>query len=137
MHVTDAVDYVAKRFVYKEDPKSWWPDYWFVMKEKDGKMYGDCDDFAVTVLWLVCKRNLLKFFWHVLFTHKHKVYRVRSNNSSTYNHLIGRVDDYWFDNWTLKALDKETFFKKTGHKMPEKAWVFGFIYHLIFGYFKR
>ena len=113
MDVKQAVRDVASKFVYRED-KRIIVDHWSVMKERDGKLYGDCDDFALTVIWKTCDENILKFFWYVMILHKHRIYHAKTHDGA--GHAYGYADGLYFDNWTLEALPKEEFFAKTKHR---------------------
>ena len=67
MNIKTAVYYVASKFNYLADKKLYIGDGWFVMPERNQKMFGDCDDFAITSLWLACDENIFKFILNVLF----------------------------------------------------------------------
>lgn len=109
----DAVKYVSERFHYRRDPKLL--DYWFVMKEREGKMIGDCDDFAVTSIWKICNENLLTFIWNVFIIHRYRIYFGRTPTGE--KHAIGYANGLWFDNWSREALSKDEFLKRTNHKI--------------------
>ena len=116
MNIEKNVSEIAAKFVYLSDKKSVLGDFWFVMKSQEGgTLYGDCDDFSISALWLECDRNLWKFIWNVIILHRYKLYRCKTTSGEY--HVIGRVGDLWFDNWTLSAVDKETFFARTKHKI--------------------
>lgn len=113
MDIKEAVKEVALRFEYKEDNK--FIDTWSVMREKRGKLKGDCDDFALTCVWYACDRNIFKFIWHVLILHRYRFYKCKTYKGV--NHLIGYAQGKWFDNWTLEALDKDQFLVRTQHQV--------------------
>ena len=139
MLLEDAVSYVSQKFHYKRDKKPFLDlfDHWFIMKERDGKFYGDCEDYSLTVLWFLCDKSLLKFIWYVLILHRYKLYRLFTISGEA--HIVGKVGDLWFDNWTLKAMPKAEFFKYTGHNEPTKdlVTVIGMLYPLLVGLFTR
>lgn len=113
-NIKECVDFVASKFSYKYD-KKFFIDQWFVMKDKDGKFHGDCDDFTITVLWYYYGCSLLSFVWNVLIARNAKVYKLTAANGEP--HLVGNIGDIWFDNWSLKALPKEEFFMITKHNL--------------------
>lgn len=113
MIITDAVNYVGKRFQYRNDPKFF--DYWFVMREIDGIMKGDCDDFAITSIWKACDENIFKFIMKVFILHQYRIYFAKTVNKQ--KHAVGYAQGLWFDNWTKQALPKQEFLNKTGHKI--------------------
>lgn len=113
MNIVDAVKYVREKFIYRTDPKIL--DYWTVMPERNGRMLGDCDDFAITAIWLTCDRNLFKFIVNVMLLHKYRFYFAKTRTGE--RHLVGYASGLYFDNWTKSALSKEEFLAKTGHKI--------------------
>lgn len=116
MDIKSSVEFVSKRFEYMYDKKMLFSDAWFVMPERsDGKLRGDCDDFALTCIWLTCDKNILKFIWYVLILHKYRLYFSKTKNGE--NHIVGYVKGYWFDNWSMEALSKQEFLEKTKHKI--------------------
>jgi len=115
MNVVEAVNYVSTRFKYLADKKLIYGDAWFVMDERDGVMRGDCDDFAITCLWLICDRNTFKFIWNVLILHRYRIYFCLTPNGG--RHAIGYASGLWFDNWSLSALPKKDFIEKTKHRI--------------------
>lgn len=120
MILDDALEHVSDRFVYQLD-KALLTDAWFVMREQDGKMYGDCEDFALTVFWFMSGRSLFTFLWNVLITGNYELHFVKCNGSSTVNHCVGCYYQNWFDNWTKNEMNASYFFDKTKHVHVKKA----------------
>lgn len=114
MDIKEAVNYVAKRFRYKADRFKLF-DWWFVMRERDGIMEGDCDDFAITSIWRACDCDIMTFLIDVVIFHKYKVHFAKTQTGG--KHAVGSYGDYWFDNWTKEAVTKEEFIKRTGHSI--------------------
>ena len=54
---------LRERFVYKADGKL---DSWRVFSKGDKVWAGDCDDYAVTALWLLSKEDKSTFWWNLL-----------------------------------------------------------------------
>jgi len=52
---------LRKRFKYRKDDTNKWK----VMDAEKGPLYGDCEDFAVTALWILSDRSWTKFWWKV------------------------------------------------------------------------
>jgi hypothetical protein len=113
MNIKEAVSYVGSRFRYKRDPHLF--DHWYIMKERDGVMQGDCEDFSLTSFWKACDENFLKFFLKVFVLHQYRIYFSKTKNGE--KHAIGYADGLWFDNWTREALSEEEFLRRTGHKI--------------------
>lgn len=109
MRVEDAVKLVSEKFVYKSDPKIL--DYWFIMRDQNGKYYGDCEDFSLTVIYHVCDENLLKFLFYVFILHKYRLYFGTTINDE--KHAIGYAQGLFFDNISKEALPQDEFLNKT------------------------
>lgn len=122
---------VNQRFQYRSDPKNFFTDVWFVMKDQQGVMCGDCDDYVITVLWLLCG-GFWQFVWNVLILHRYRLHRVKTHTGEY--HVVAQVGDAWFDNWTQLAMSKEMFFDYTGHQYV--MWYLSpiTIWFLIWGY---
>ncbi len=80
-------------------------------------MRGDCDDFALTSIWKCCDSSLLKFILNVMILHKYRLYHCWAEGKSWQGHMVGYAQGKWFDNWGKKAMDKETFLARNGHKI--------------------
>lgn len=113
MNIADAVSIVGNRFVYTPDKISLF-DSWSVMKDHDGKMFGDCDNFALTAIWYACDRSIWKFILYVLILHKYRFWFCMTEDGE--KHVVGYAQGKYFDNFTYKALDKESFFSRTKHR---------------------
>ena len=85
-------------------------DHWRIMKEPP--YLGDCEDYALTVLWLICNKSMWKFWW-CLISGKAQIRRVITHNGG--GHAILRYGDMWIDNWTKKFVKWEEM-EKLGHK---------------------
>lgn len=51
----------AGRFRYRAEARDRWS-----LLDGPGLVRGDCEDFALTVAWIVCGRSWWRFFWAVL-----------------------------------------------------------------------
>jgi hypothetical protein len=123
---------VGAMFVYTSEPKSF-IDPWFVMPVKGGKMYGDCDDYAITVLYRTL--GFWGFVWRVLIKHDAKV--MFGYTRSGEGHAIGVLDGLWFDNFSLKAIPKDKFLAETGHRVVSQYYAHKIIPKLMYGFFRR
>lgn len=52
---------LAENFVYTSEVK----DRWTIMEYRSGKLYGDCDDYALTALYIIADKNM-ETFWKYL-----------------------------------------------------------------------
>lgn len=73
--MTDALSDLLRRFRYTHDAR----DRWTIMDNPTGPLRGDCEDFALTALWLLCGKSRARMHWWVL-TGKAAIWHVRSGN---------------------------------------------------------
>ena len=111
------VQTVGRKFLFTPDKKIMFGliDYWMVMKEQNDTLSGDCDDFAMTVLWERCDRDLLSFIVNVVILHRFRMYFAMTKTGE--RHIIGYADGIYFDNWTRVAFPRKEFLDKTEHKI--------------------
>lgn len=81
------------RFIYKAD--KW--DTWTVLKNESGPLYGDCDDFALTALWIEAKGSWLRILWLVA-TFQAMLWYTRSPNGEGH-YMLWMKGKGWIDNW--------------------------------------
>jgi hypothetical protein len=133
--VIDIVDEINKDFVYTRDHR--WFDAWTIMKrQSDGKFYGDCEDFALTVIWRLCNRNVLVFIFNFLLLGRYNIWLGRWRGEG---HAIGFAHGLFFDNTVGKATDKSTMSKEVTLWFPlitPLAW-FILVPKLILGLLKK
>jgi hypothetical protein len=113
MNLNTAVEQVSSKFVYQADTIKRF-DSWRVMKLTDGIFKGDCDDFVITVLWYTSGKSLWRFLFHLLITHKYKVYNVSTSDGEP--HIVASYKNQWFDNFTMAPFARDAFFQTTKHK---------------------
>jgi len=85
-------------------------EYWQIMK--DHPYVGDCEDYALTLLYLISGKSMWKF-WFYLITGKAQIRRVTTKNGG--GHAVLRFGNMWADNWTKKFVTWEEM-AKLGHK---------------------
>ena len=85
-------------------------EYWQIMK--DHPYVGDCEDYALTLLYLISGKSMWKF-WFYLITGKAQIRRVITKNGG--GHAVLRFGNMWVDNWTKKFVSWEEM-AKLGHK---------------------
>tara|TARA_B100002019_G_scaffold237890_1_gene212823 strand:+ start:638 stop:1039 length:402 start_codon:yes stop_codon:yes gene_type:complete len=91
-------------------------DYWKVMKKPPYE--GDCEDYALTMLYLISGKSWLKF-WMYLFTFRAKLCLVTTKNGQ--GHGVLKFRKMYIDNWTKKFVTKEEM-EAIGHKFH--SWRF-------------
>ena len=85
-------------------------EHWKIMKEHPH--VGDCEDYALTLLYLISGKSMWKFWWY-LCTGKAQIRRVITKNGG--GHAVLRFGDQWADNWTKKFVPWSEM-EKLGHK---------------------
>lgn len=94
---------LANNFGYKSDGKL---DNWRIMDPDN--YVGDCDDYAVTALYLECNKSLLKFWW-MLITFQAIFWFTKSPAGGGHLVLWVRGEGY-IDNWANRLYrPKEEF----------------------------
>ena len=79
---------------------------------KEHPYVGDCEDYALTLLYLISGKSMWKF-WFYLITGKAQIRRVTTKNGG--GHAVLRFGKHWADNWTKKFVEWEEM-EKLGHK---------------------
>lgn len=92
IHREVVADDLAARFIWKRDKV----DGWRILSAPTGALFGDCDDFAVTALWMVEGRSLWRFWW-ALFTFRAVIWVVKGRSFASHVVLWHR-DHGWIDN---------------------------------------
>jgi hypothetical protein len=101
------LEYLAKNFEYKADGKL---DNWRIMSKDNLK--GDCDDYAVTSLYVLSNHSLIKFWFNILIFRAIFWYTKSPTGGP---HLVLQFKDKYIDNWDKKLLPKSEF-DKAGYK---------------------
>ena len=98
-------------YSYKYDPEG--RDMWRVLKlDKLGMYRGDCEDYALSVLYyVICKESWLKFWW-MLFTFQAEICGCETKGGG---HAVLRYGDMYIDNWTQNWVSKAQM-EELGHK---------------------
>lgn len=95
---------------YKYDPDG--RDLWRVIKPVEEVYRGDCEDYALSVLYyVVCKESWLKFWW-MLFTFSAEICGCKTEAGG---HAVLRVGNMYIDNWTKEWVDR-AHMESLGHK---------------------
>ena len=79
MNKMEAVQKVNSLFEYQFDKDQYnVADYWRVLDVNAEKDQGDCEDYALTVGWLLAGQSRLKFTWMIL-TKKIKIQNTKKS----------------------------------------------------------
>jgi hypothetical protein len=94
-------------------------DAWVIIRNEDenGQFVGDCEDYALSLLWRLCDKSDLKLWW-MLFTHQAGICGVGSSKTKM-NHAVLKYKGEYCDNWTRKFGPKSEI---------EKNHTFHFLY---------
>lgn len=90
-----ALETLNKRFRYTADGVV---DRWTFLSDRNG-WRGDCEDYALTLSWLV-SGSVWKFIWN-LITFQHLFWFVVLPNRTT--HMIVKIDGSYYDNIQQRA----------------------------------
>ncbi len=112
--VIQAVKQVSAKFQWVKDRRIYIGDTWSVLDTSHNRIFGDCDNFTLTCLWLICKQSIWLFIWNVLVLHKYRIYYCRTSIGEP--HVVGYAEGLWFDNFSKEALPEHEFFNETKHK---------------------
>lgn len=109
------LEHLNEYWAYKYDVDQYAvKEYWQIMKEPP--YIGDCEDYALTLLWLISGKSMWKF-WFNLLTFRAQIRHVRNDGG----HAVLRYGNMYADNWTLKFVEWEEM-EKLGHK--KVLWFF-------------
>jgi predicted transglutaminase-like cysteine proteinase len=111
MIAEQAIKTLNSKFKYKADPFRWF-DHWRVMVNDGDVWYGDCEDYSLTLAWLVSDQSLIKFIWN-LVTFRVLLWFVKSPNGE--GHGIIKIDGLYYDNIQKKGCSKDQL-KAKGYK---------------------
>lgn len=87
------IDELTRRFVYKADKR----DKWTVLNAESGPLKGDCDDFALTALWIEAGGSWLRILWMVLTFQACMWFTISPKGGGHY--MLWRRGKGWIDNW--------------------------------------
>lgn len=104
---------LATGFTYQSDGKY---DSWRILDASD--LRGDCDDFAVTALY-ISTGSLIKFWYELIFGSA-KVHMVTTASGG--GHAVLEYKGVYIDNWTLAWVPREYMEVVLGHQF--KSWMF-------------
>mgnify|MGYP000035298331 CR=1 FL=1 len=103
------LDDLNARFVYKGESSR--IDNWRILKG-DGRIEGDCEDYALTLIWLMEGRSLFRF-WLAIFLFKYRIWHCASPRGV--GHAIIFHDGKWIDNIQRRWVAAEP--KSLGYKL--------------------
>jgi len=107
-----AVDVVNNLFVYEYDKVQYnASDYWRILDVTAEKDEGDCEDYALTVAWLLADQSRWNFL-KMLFTKKFRICFVNVTVDDVVGgHAVLEYDGKIVDNWKRKWTTRSTYEK--------------------------
>ena len=97
---------ITDRFIYTSDVGA---DRWRIMyRDDEGKLKGDCEDYALTVLFRISRSSKIRF-WFYLITFQAVIWHCVTSNGTQHAQLWFRGQ--WIDNIN------PTWSKKHRHKL--------------------
>jgi hypothetical protein len=117
MELKQALDILNSKFVYKRDHKYF--DSWKIL-HGEGSWEGDCEDYSLTLMWMLSGQSVIKFFWNII-TFKYLMWFVKTNGTG---HAIVKIDELYYDNIQKRGVTKEHLIK-SGYK---------FVFPMLFPY---
>jgi predicted transglutaminase-like cysteine proteinase len=101
------LEYLAEHFEYTSDGKL---DNWRIMPQDNLK--GDCDDYALTALYILSDHSIVKFWWNLLTFNAILWYTYTPSGEP---HLVLQIGDLYIDNGRRKLCTVNQF-KSDGYK---------------------
>lgn len=107
-------------------------DAWKIIYAKNtkGKYVGDCEDYALSILWRLSGESKLKMWW-LLLTHQAGICLVGPSKWKV-SHAVLRYKGDYVDNWTRKFGPKSAIEKNhTFHIFYGYGWAYVTAIHMI------
>jgi hypothetical protein len=79
-------------------------DPWFIMKKVDGKYRGDCDDFALTAIWHICKKNIFLFILNFMILNRYHIWYAKIGNDG---HAVAYAKGKFFENRYARLMSRQ------------------------------
>jgi len=111
MNIESAKQIVNSKFTYELDEKI---DSWEVLDASLEQIRGDCEDYALTFIWLVENKSLIKFLW-ALLSMKYIMWYVKTPNNYGHALVYIRENRKCIDNIQKDFKTKQQY-KELGYK---------------------
>jgi hypothetical protein len=111
MTYKEAQHLLNSKFKYSSDTTG---EKWTILDiDKSGVLRGDCEDYVLTLAWLIEDESYIKFWWSFL-TFKHVIWQGKTPGGQPHAFMWTRGVG-WTDNITQKPMTKEQM-KALGYK---------------------
>jgi len=122
MNKYEAVVQVNKVFEYQYDKDQYRvADYWRILDMSQSKDRGDCEDYALTVGWMLADQSPMKFI-KMLLTKKIKICFISYVDGS---HAVLEYEELIVDNWKKKWTPRSVYEKD----YAKYGWTYEFYYN--------
>jgi predicted transglutaminase-like cysteine proteinase len=97
------IDELNEKFNYKADKRYF--DSWKIIYSEEDNWYGDCEDYSLTLVYLLSNRSLTTTLSSILF-HRYTFYYVKSPNGR--GHVVLKLGkDSYIDNIKKRIVSKQ------------------------------
>lgn len=87
---------INERFVYTGDRKQYGTkERWKIIKQAEGPLKGDCEDYSLTLLWYMSGKSKLRFVLNLVFMRGVLWHCTTANGGG---HAMLRYKKHWVDN---------------------------------------
>lgn len=111
MNIEQAKQIVNSKFSYKLDDGV---DSWEVLDTSLAQIQGDCEDYALTFIWLAEDKKLIKFLWSLLIM-KYVMWYVKTPNNNGHALVYIRSNRKCIDN-IQKDFKTKKQYRELGYK---------------------
>jgi hypothetical protein len=111
----------SRKFVWNPDRKMFGKeDCWSILEPDETGLYkGDCEDFALTCMFLIENKNISSLAHKLFITKQFKLFRCNTINGES--HIVGSIGNQWFDNFSMDVVEGfDDFQKITKHSNFEE-----------------
>lgn len=108
MKIEEALKLLNSKFIYKAETRRF-GEVWQVLKG-DGKWEGDCEDYSLTLVWLLSDQSWIKLLWNIT-TFKFLMWFVKAPSGE--GHAVIKIGDLYYDNIQRRGVTKDAL-KKQG-----------------------
>ena len=106
MHFQQAVDTINDHFEYVSDDEQYkFFEVWNVMDTSEATWDGDCEDYSLTIMWLMADRNPFLFMWNLFCNTDYRLHQVNVKDMNG-GHCVLQYKDMYVDNMMRQWVDK-------------------------------
>ena len=110
MTIQQALDLLNSKFKYQSDRR--WLDVWKVLDIDQPMVAGDCEDYSLTLMWLLSDRSMARLLLNITLF-RYRMWFVKSPRGE--GHAIVKIGDLFYDNIQKKGATKQQLVEK-GYK---------------------